>query len=483
MAEQAEQNKKITWYSLALMSFSVVWGFQNIINGFFYFGGLKAVFPWIVIMILYFLPYALMVGELGSTFKDDTAGVSSWAGKTLTPKIAFIIGWTYWVVQLPYLSQKPTNSMVALSWAIFQDDRLIQMNPVLFQGICLLIFFFAVLVAQKGISVLSKISAIAGGSIFILSLLFVIMMIAAPAISPQNVTNIDWSLQTFTPNINAQFFSSISIMILAVGGCELVSPYVNNIKDKQRGFSKGMIAVAIMVMVCAVLGTIALGMMVDSNNIPDDFVTNGAYYAFQQLGVYYFGNMEILGFPMSNLLLIIYGISFFVAQFSVLMLSMDAPLRMLLREENQEYLPKSLFKKNEKGTYVNGYKLVVTIVSILIILPALGIGNVNDVVQYLVKIVSICMPLSYVAVFITYISMKKKKEKFPSSYQFVKSKKLGIGLGVWCLVLTLVACIMGMYSTNIFEIILNIATPIALIGLGFLMPLIAKKSKKNIYKA
>ena len=44
-----------------------------------------------------------------------------------------------------------------------------------------------------------------------------------------------------------------------------------------------MIALAAMVAVCAMLGTIALGMMFDSNNIPEDLMTNGAYYAFQML--------------------------------------------------------------------------------------------------------------------------------------------------------------------------------------------------------
>lgn len=481
MAEMAERNKKISWTSLALMSFATVWGFQNLINGFYYFGGLKAVIPWVLIMILYFLPYALMVGELGSTFKDSTAGVSSWVGASLGPKLAFLAGWTYWVVQLPYLSQKPTSSMIALSWAIFQDGRLADMNPIIFQGICLLIFLFAVFVAQQGVSVISKIASIAGGATFTLSILFILMMIAAPAIVPQSINNIEWSFETFIPNLDAQFFTSISILLLAVGGCEMISPYANNMKDKKNGFSKGMIAVAVMVMACAVLGTFALGMMVDSNNIPGDFVTNGAYYAFQQIGVYYFGDLSVLGFQMSNLLLVLYGLAMFTAQFSVLMLAMDAPLRMLLRKENKEFLPKSLFKQNKKGTYVNGYKMVVIIVTILIILPALGIGNVNEVVQYLLKIVSVCLPISFIPVFIAYIAMKRRKEDFPSEYQFVKSKKIGVVIGVWCLALTAIACIMGMYSTSTFELTLNIVIPVILLGIGFIMPTIAaRKNKKNI---
>ena len=59
------------------------------------------------------------------------------------------------------------------------------------------------------------------------------------------------------------YFTSLSILVFAVGGCEKISPYVNKVKDPSKGFPKGMIALAVMVMVCAILGTIAMGKMFD----------------------------------------------------------------------------------------------------------------------------------------------------------------------------------------------------------------------------
>ena len=60
------------------MAFSTVWGFGNITNGFVYFNGPQVIFSWILMFALYFIPYALMVGELGSAFKNEGGGVSSW---------------------------------------------------------------------------------------------------------------------------------------------------------------------------------------------------------------------------------------------------------------------------------------------------------------------------------------------------------------------------------------------------------------------
>lgn len=73
-----DSKKRITWTSLALMAFSAVWGFGNVINGFSEYGGLRACVSWIIIFAIYFVPYALMVGELGATFKEEGGGVSSW---------------------------------------------------------------------------------------------------------------------------------------------------------------------------------------------------------------------------------------------------------------------------------------------------------------------------------------------------------------------------------------------------------------------
>ncbi len=466
--KQQESEKKILWYSLAFMAFSTVWGFGNVINGFSEYGGLKAIISWVIIFAIYFVPYALMVGELGSAFKEAGGGVSSWILETISPRMAYMAGWTYWIVHMPYISQKPSASFIAASWAIFRDNRISSMNTRVLQVLCLILFLFAVWVASKGINVLKKLSTLAGSTMFIMSLLFVVMMLAAPAITHANVLDIDWSVKTFMPSFDVKFLLNLSILVFAVGGCEKISPYVNKTKNPAKDFSKGMIALAIMVAVCAMLGTIAMGMMFDSNNIPEDLMTNGAYYAFQTLGEYY---------GLGNFFVVVYAICNLIGQFTVMIISIDAPLRMLLDNADDNFIPASMFKQNEHGTYTNGHKLVMIIVSILIIVPAIGIGSVDTLVRWLVKVNSVCMPLRYLWVFVAYIALKKAGERFPAQYRFVKNKTLGVVLGAWCFLFTAFACVLGIYSEDAFQFVLNIVTPFVLIGLGFIMPQIAKRSK------
>ncbi|ACD52288.1 amino acid permease [Clostridium botulinum] len=464
------KDKQIMWYTLAFMAFSAVWGFGNVINGFSEYDGLKAIVSWIIIFAIYFIPYALMVGELGSAFKDYGGGVSSWINETIGPKLAYYAGWTYWVVHMPYISQKPSGFIIASSWAIFQDNRVSAMNPKVLQLACLVVFLVGMYIASKGLNPLKKLSALAGTSMFVMSILFIVLMVAAPAITDAKLNTIDWSFKTFMPTFDTKFFTNLAILVFAVGGCEKISPYVNEMRDPEKGFSKGMIALAMMVAVCAILGTVSLGMMFDSNNVPNDLMTNGAYYAFQKLGEYY---------HLGNLFVIIYAITNLIGQFAVLIISIDAPLRMLLDSADKNFIPEKMFIKNKNGAYTNGHKLILIIVSILIIVPAIGIKNVDDLVKWLVKLNAVCMPLRYLWVFIAYIALKKAGEKFNREYYFVKNNTVGIIFGAWCFVFTAFACISGMYSTDIFKLILNIVTPFILIGLGVIMPYLAKKNNQQ----
>ena len=74
MKTSQENSKKMMWPTLATMAFSIVWGFGNVVNGFIYFDGTKVILSWIIIFLLFFIPYALMVGELGSVFQNSEGG-------------------------------------------------------------------------------------------------------------------------------------------------------------------------------------------------------------------------------------------------------------------------------------------------------------------------------------------------------------------------------------------------------------------------
>lgn len=469
-----EDSKKIRWYNLAMMAFVSVWGFGNVVNNFAN-QGLTVVVSWILIIGLYFIPYALMVGELGSTFKDGKGGVSTWIRKTMGPTLAYFAGWTYWVVHIPYLAQKAQSVLIALGWVVKQDGTVInEMNTIIAQGLTLIVFLIFLYVASRGITSLKRIGTIAGTSVFVMSMLYILLMVAAPAIRGVEIATTNITFKSIIPNFDFTYFTTISMLVFAVGGAEKISPYVNNMKNPSKEFPKGMIALAAMVAISALLGSIAMAMMFDANNIPKDLMMNGQYYAFKMLGEYY---------GVGNLLLIIYAVANMLAQISALVFSIDAPLKVLIGDADSNYIPKKLSKTNKYGAPINGYIMTAVLVSILIIVPALGIGDMNALFDWLLKLNSVVMPLRYLWVFLAFIMLKKLSDKFNSDYKFIKNNKVALGFGIWCFAFTSFACIMGMFPKGVeayttewwFQITLTITTIIVLLGLGVILPKIAKK--------
>jgi len=469
-------SKRMKWTTLAFMAFSTVWGFGNVLNGFLYFNGTQVMFSWLLMFALYFVPYALMVGELGSAFKTSGGGVSSWVLSTTGPKVAYYAGWTYWACHITYIASKSSGGLKALSWAVYRNGEKYDSFPTFaVQLVTLAILLIFCYVASRGLNPLKKLATLAGTSMFVMSILYIIMMFAAPAINPQGgFVSLDLSIKSLIPQFNVKYFTSLSILVFAVGGCEKISPYVNKIDNPSKGFPRAMITLAGMVVVCAMLGTVAMGMMFDPAEInasADSFNaynSNGSYWAFQKLGNYY---------HIGDTLLIIYAICNAIGQLSTLVISIDAPLRMLLdNEDAREFIPSKLLKKNDAGAYVNGIKLVALLSGAIILIQSF-VPGAAVVLKQLTKLNSVCMPLRYLWVFWAYIALRKAGDKFKPEYRFVKNQGVALFFGIWCFGVTAASCILGMYDADPFTFALNVITPLVLTALGVILPMIAKREK------
>lgn len=461
-----------------MMGFSTVWGFGNVVNGFIYFNGIQVIISWVFMFGLYFLPYALMVGELGSAFKNEGGGVSSWIHGAIGPKIAYYAGWTYFACHITYIASKGSGSLKALSWMVFRNAETYDSFPTLYvQLATLAVFLIGCFIASRGLNPLKKLLTLAGTCMFIMSILYIIMLFAAPLINPgADYVQTEYSLKTLIPNFNVAYFTSLSILVFAVGGCEKISPYVNKVENPSKGFPKGIIAMAVMVVVCAMLGTVAMGKMFDpavinsSEEAFNSYVANGAYWAFQKLGEYY---------HLGDAFLVIYALCNMISQFAILILSIDAPLRMLLdNEHTRQFIPTKLLRKNKHDVYSNGI-LMVTILSGAIILVQTVVPGAAAVLQQLTKLNSVCMPLRYLWVFVAYLALRKAYDRIPAEYRFVKNQKVAMFFGGWCFAVTAVCCFLGMYSDDPFTFALNVITPIVLTALGILLPKIAQREKAS----
>jgi len=462
------------------MAFSTLWGFGNVVNGFVFFNGIQVIFSWILMFALYFIPNALMVGELGSAFKDEGGGVTSWIRSTSNDKLAYYAGWTYWACHITYIASKGSGGLKAMSWVFFQNAEVYDSLPSLYvQLATLAVFLIFCWVASRGLNPLKNLATLAGSSMFIMGILYTLLMFAAPAINPNGgYLSLDWSFDNLIPTFDLKYFTSLSILVFAVGGIEKMSPYVNHMEgDSSREFPKAMIFAAIMVVISAIFGTIAMGMMFDPaiiNSDPatfDSYAANGAYWAFQKLGEYY---------GVGNTILIIYALCNMIGQFSTLVVSIDAPLRMLLDDDRtNKYIPRRLLKKNRFGAYINGIKLIIVLAGSIILVQILVPGAAT-VLRQLTKLNSITMPLRYLWVFLAYIFLRRQQDKFHREFFFTKNQGIALFFGFWCFFVTAACCILGMISDDPVQMALNVITPFVLFALGIILPIIRRSEDEKL---
>ena len=74
---EEKNEKQLSWLMISLIAFNFVWGLGNVVNNFAQ-QGIVVITSWLIILVIYFIPYSLMIGQLGSTFEDSEGGVSDW---------------------------------------------------------------------------------------------------------------------------------------------------------------------------------------------------------------------------------------------------------------------------------------------------------------------------------------------------------------------------------------------------------------------
>ena len=114
-----------------------------------------------------------------SAFKDSGGGVSSWINETIGPKVAYYAGWTYWACHITYIASKGSGGLKALSWAVFRNAETYDTFPTIYVQLgTLAVFLFFCWVASRGLNPLKKLATVAGSSMFIMSILYIIMMLS-----------------------------------------------------------------------------------------------------------------------------------------------------------------------------------------------------------------------------------------------------------------------------------------------------------------
>lgn len=479
--------RRISAISFLLMTFTAVFAFNNIINATASIG-MSAVPTFLFATIFYFLPFALMIGEFSSANKDSESGVYSWIKTALGEKWAFLGSWSYFFVNLFYFVALLPQTLIFASFTFVGYNVFEGIHATLTISIfSILLFWMATFVSIKGVSWISKITDVSGFARMLMGVGFIILTLAViflMGVPPAQ----EFSSETVMPTTNWAYFMTLAWVLQAVGGAEAVGVYVKDIKGGNRSFVKTLVIAAISIGVIYALGAAAVGLIMPAEQLQGNYST-ALFDAFAILGSH-FG----IGSGVSTRIV---GLIMLLSAVGSLVIWIAAPAKILFSEIPSGIFGKWISKTNDEGNPTNALILQAIIVTGLMIIPAIGIGAIDTLLETLINMTAATSLIPVLFLLISYVVLRVKKDKVPRTFR-MGGRRTGIIIGTLLLVFFIFAFLMSTFpsplalieyfqtgsyaegATNpLFKLLYNVLGIVIFMGIAFIFYKKYENKKKN----
>lgn len=452
---------KLTLVSLTLMIFTTVFGFANASRGFLLMG--YSAIPWYLFgAITFFVPFAFMIAEFGSAYKNEKGGIYSWMEGAVGPRFAFIGVFMWYASYIVWMVNVSTNIWVPFSNAIFGADMtnswslfgLTSPQTLGVLGILWLIVVFILI--SRGLSSVKKVTSIGGTAVLLLNVVLLVGALSILALNGGEFAQPIGSLSdalTVSPNPN--YHSSIAMMsfltfaIFAFGGAEIIGGLVDQTEKPLKNFPKGLLIAAGVISIGYALGILMVGIFTNWDSVLADPLVNTGNVTFivmQNLGYQLgnaFGASEAVALQIGSLVARFVGISMFFATSGAFMTLSYGPLKQLIDGTPKRIWPKYLttFKN---GLPINAMRIQAMLAIILIVLVSFGGESVSEFFDKIVLMTNVAMTLPYAFISIAFIFFKCR-DNIEKPFVIYKTKAIAIIFG--CIVTAVV-----MFA-NLFTII------------------------------
>ena len=174
--------KKMSLIGLILMIFTSVFGFANSPSA-YYLMGYSAIPFYIFSALLFFIPFALMMAEMGAAYRKEEGGIYSWMNNSVGPRFAFIGTFMWFSSYIIWMVSTSAKVWVPFSTFLYGSDmtqhwRIAGLEPTQVVGLLAVAWMILVtVVASKGINKIARITAVGGIAVMCLNLVLLLVSI------------------------------------------------------------------------------------------------------------------------------------------------------------------------------------------------------------------------------------------------------------------------------------------------------------------
>lgn len=420
------KRRRVGQISLLFMTFSAVFNFPSIINNSINIG-LSAISGYLFASIFYFLPLALMIAEFASANGESESGIHSWIKSTLGEKWAFLGAWSYFFVNLFFFTSLIPNALIYASYTILGRNVFDGQNmTIIISIVSIIVFWICTYVSIKGVGWISKITNVAGIAKILMGIVFIIFAFIV-VFAMGNTPAQEFTSSTVSPKFNWTFFMTMAWILQAVGGAESIGVYVKDVKGGNRAFIKVIVISTIAICGLYVLGCVAVGLLVPKEVLENNFA-NGIFDVFGILGGHFGLNAGIVNRVV--------GLILFLSSLGSLVIWISAPVKVLFSEIPEGVFGKWVAKTDSVGNPVNALIAQAIVVTVLLIVPALGIGSIDNFLKTLNNMTASTALIPMLFLFIAYIMLRVKKDELSRDFK-MGARGFGIFMGVFLLIIFL----------------------------------------------
>ncbi|EOU4902358.1 glutamate/gamma-aminobutyrate family transporter YjeM [Escherichia coli] len=293
--------KKMSLIGLILMIFTSVFGFANSPSA-YYLMGYSAIPFYIFSALLFFIPFALMMAEMGAAYRKEEGGIYSWMNNSVGPRFAFIGTFMWFSSYIIWMVSTSAKVWVPFSTFLYGSDmtqhwRIAGLEPTQVVGLLAVAWMILVtVVASKGINKIARITAVGGIAVMCLNLVLLLVSITILLLNGGHFAQDINFLASPNPGYQSglAMLSFVVFAIFAYGGIEAVGGLVDKTENPEKNFAKGIVFAAIVISIGYSLAIFLWGVSTNWQQV----LSNGSV----NLGNITYVLMKSLGVTLGNAL-------------------------------------------------------------------------------------------------------------------------------------------------------------------------------------
>ncbi|WP_032249961.1 glutamate/gamma-aminobutyrate family transporter YjeM [Escherichia coli] len=415
--------KKMSLIGLILMIFTSVFGFANSPSA-YYLMGYSAIPFYIFSALLFFIPFALMMAEMGAAYRKEEGGIYSWMNNSVGPRFAFIGTFMWFSSYIIWMVSTSAKVWVPFSTFLYGSDmtqhwRIAGLEPTQVVGLLAVAWMILVtVVASKGINKIARITAVGGIAVMCLNLVLLLVSITILLLNGGHFAQDINFLASPNPGYQSglAMLSFVVFAIFAYGGIEAVGGLVDKTENPEKNFAKGIVFAAIVISIGYSLAIFLWGVSTNWQQV----LSNGSvnlgnitYVLMKSLGVT-LGNALHLS-PEASLSLGVWfaritGLSLFLAYTGAFFTLCYSPLKAIIQGTPKALWPEPMTRLNAMGMPSIAMWMQCGLVTVFILLVSFGGGTASAFFNKLTLMANVSMTLPYLFLALAFPFFKARQD-------------------------------------------------------------------------